>query len=130
MFFFGIFGISNKEKELRDINNVVCKKCRTMTTYKLIKVYNFFHIFFIPIIRWGQRYYLKSRCCNTIFEINPDLGGRLEQGEDVYIEDKDMTEVYSDYERKFYNEEVVCLACKNKVNTSFTYCPHCGERLK
>lgn len=131
MFFFGIFGVSSKEKEVRDIRNKICKKCNSMTTYKLIKTYNIFHIFFIPIIKWGEKYYLKSRCCATIFEIAEEVGKRLEQGEDVHIQDSQIREIYSNHEDNFYGDgEISCRGCGSRVKSSFKYCPNCGEKLK
>ncbi|QGU94180.1 zinc-ribbon domain-containing protein [Clostridium bovifaecis] len=131
MFFLGVFGISNREKEIRDISNIICKKCNSMTTYKMIKTYNIFHIFFIPIIKWKERYYLKSRCCGTIFEVPEEVGKRLEQGENEYIEDSQLHEVYSNYREKFYDDDQIsCRRCGNRVKSAFTYCPNCGEKLK
>lgn len=131
MFFFGILGISSKEKELRDINNIICKKCSSMTTYKLIKVYNVFHIFFIPIIRWGEKYYLKSRCCGTIFEVSKELCKRLETEKDINIKDENINEVYSGCEEEFYNQyQITCNKCGNRADSSFKYCPYCGEKLR
>jgi RNA polymerase subunit RPABC4/transcription elongation factor Spt4 len=64
VFFFGIFGLQSKEKELRDINNITCKKC-----------------------------------------------GRIS----VYNND--------------YDSEIVCPKCRGIVDSQFSYCPHCGQKL-
>ncbi|KYH29340.1 MULTISPECIES: zinc ribbon domain-containing protein [Clostridium] len=130
MFFFGVFGVSTREKEIREISNKICKKCGAMTAYKMIKTYNVFHIFFIPIIKWGEKYFLKSRCCDTIFEISGELGRELEQDEKVHIDDNELREIYSNYNNEFYNKkEIRCRNCGSEVDSSFKYCPNCGEKL-
>lgn len=122
--------MSNKEENIRNINNIVCKKCNSMSSYELIKTCNIFHIFFIPIIKWNEKYYLKSRCCDTIFQVSKDIGKKLERGENVSIEDGDLTEVYSNYGWQGYNPgETLCSYCGSRVDASFKYCPNCGHKI-
>lgn len=124
MFFIGIFGADERKKEIKSIQNVVCKACENMTTYKLIRVNKIFHLFFIPIFKWDKRYYLISRCCNTIFSIPYNLGESLENSEDVDIKDEDLEQINS-----YVNtNERICSNCGNMVKSNFKYCPHCGEK--
>lgn len=130
MFIFGVFGVGTKEKEIKDVQNIVCKKCGSMSTYKLSKLYNYFHIFFIPVFKWGDKYYLRSRCCNSVFELNKEVGNSIENGEYKGINDEDMIELYS--ERNNYGgavNDVKCASCSRIVDSSYVYCPHCGEKL-
>lgn len=125
MFFLGIFGIETRKKELRSIQNVVCKSCGMFTVYILIKTYNVFHFFFIPFFKWGEKYYVKSRCCGTIYEIPFDAGKRLEQGENMSFDNMEMREVYSGSSSEGRN--IHCEACGRIIDSSFTYCPYCGH---
>ena len=45
MFFIGVFGMENKDKEIEILNNISCKKCNKIVTGRLIKNFDFFHIF-------------------------------------------------------------------------------------
>lgn len=45
MFFIGIFGIENKDKEIKIIDNITCKRCNKIIRGKLMKNYDFFHFF-------------------------------------------------------------------------------------
>lgn len=56
VFFIGIFGIENKDEEIKVLENISCRKCNSTVTGRLIKNFVFFHIFFIPIFRWNERY--------------------------------------------------------------------------
>lgn len=126
MFFIGIFGIDNKEKEVRDIQNKVCKSCGNMTSFKLIKSYSFFHFFFIPLFKWNIKYFLISRCCNSVFSIPNELGKELEGGRDATIREEAMTPI-----NNFYGyDTIVCPSCKSIVEPRFSYCPYCGRRVK
>ena len=49
MFFIGVFGIEHREKIIKEINNLTCKKCLQNVTGKLIKEYDYFHFFFIHL---------------------------------------------------------------------------------
>lgn len=126
MFFVGIFGVETKEKELDDIQNIVCKSCGSMSSYKFIKTYNHFHFFFIPLYKWGIKYYLISRCCKNTFEIPLDLGKQIEEGRNVEVRDEDLTNitVYSS------SQDTLCPSCKTYVEPHYRYCPHCGVNIK
>lgn len=126
MFFIGIFGIEEKHKEIRNIQNVVCKGCQRMTTYQLIEKYNFFHFFFIPIFKWNYRYYLKCRSCTVVFEIPKELGERLKLGENPVINDMDLNPVFRG---ENYKTRIRCSNCGSEMEMGFQYCPHCGYKL-
>lgn len=131
MFFFGVFGIENKQKEIRLIQNVVCKACGSMTTYRLIKVYNYFHFFFIPIFKWGEIYYVESRCCASLFEIPREIGRELERGKDIPLNDEYLRQVNTNYGYgNDFGTTIVCHSCGRTIDRSFQFCPHCGNRVK
>ena len=126
MFFFGIFGINTKQEEIEDFENLVCKKCGILSRYTVIKTYNVFHFFFIPLIKWGEKYYLKSRCCNTIYAISKENLDRVKverSFNNIHLEEI-YTESSSDN-----NDTMICSNCGRSINCSFKYCPHCGEKL-
>lgn len=126
MFFIGIFGIDERKKEISTIQNVFCKACGSMTSYKLFKVNKVFHFFFIPIINWDKRYYLISRCCNSIFNIPNQLGTALENNEDTNINDEDLHQINS----YVHSNEHICSNCNNVVQSDYKYCPYCGEKME
>jgi len=125
MFFLGIFGIETKSKEITDINNSICKHCRKLGAYKLVKQYSYFHFFFIPLFKWGIEYYLISRCCNSIFGISKEKGKRLELGIDTIVGDHELSDKDDARVLQMYS----CPECGNKLERPIKFCPYCGKRL-
>ena len=129
MFFIGIFGIENKEKEIKIINNFTCKSCNRLTNGRVIKHYEFFHFFFIPIFKWNEKYYVKCESCKKVFSISKEKGKMIERGENVDLTYWDLNEVNNGYE-DYYNLNNVCNNCRKIVDSSYTYCPYCGNKIK
>jgi len=121
MFFIGIMGVDGKEKDVKIINSLPCKNCEEEPSGKLIKTFNYFHIFFIPIFRWNEKYYIICNGCNSIYEISKEKGKRLESGEDNTVTYWDLKVVKNSIRK--------CNKCGTMVEPEFTYCPHCGEKL-
>lgn len=129
MFFIGIFGIENKDKEIKTLDNISCKKCNNPTTARLIKNFNFFHLFFIPLFKWNEKYYVICNQCNSIYTILKDKGKALENGENVDISYWDLQEMDAENYTNSYYEENACTNCGRKVDANFKYCPYCGGRI-
>lgn len=118
MFIFGIFGVQNKSKILKEYNNVICT-CGRFSKMVLIQEYMYFHFFFIPIIKWGKKYFLEARCCGRVFEVPDDYVDELLRSE--IIDFNRVREVNTPYR--------VCPNCNQYVDRNFMYCPHCGSKL-
>ncbi|WP_251861517.1 zinc ribbon domain-containing protein [Clostridium sp. Marseille-Q2269] len=126
MFFFGIFGINTKKEEIEELENLICKKCGSLSRYTVIKTYNIFHFFFIPLIKWGEKYYLKSRCCNTVYYISKENLNSVREYKN--LNNMDLQEIYS--EKSYYeNHTIICDNCGKEIDSNFKYCPHCGKRI-
>lgn len=131
MFFIGIFGIENKDKEVKDLNNLTCKKCNSTIKGKLIKNFDFFHFFFIPIFKWNEKYYVLCNRCKCLYSIPKEKGKAIEEGEEVNITYWDLQEVYSDNNINFNNsyDMKICPNCGEQVKRDFKYCPYCGKEV-
>ena len=122
MFFIGILGTDNKLKEIKKLDNLSCKTCDSNEDIKLIKNYSYFHIFFIPIIKWNINYYVLCDKCNSVFKLKEEKGKLLEKGENVEI-------TYWDLEEISTNHKNICSNCGKEVENDYTYCPFCGEKI-
>lgn len=118
MFFFGIFGIQNKVKNVKEFNNVICV-CGRYSHLQLIEEYMYFHFFFIPIFKWGRKYYVEARCCGRMFEVPEDYVDHILNNDDIDL--SRLREIQTPYR--------VCSNCGKYVDSSFSYCPHCGKEL-
>ncbi|AOR23591.1 zinc ribbon domain-containing protein [Clostridium taeniosporum] len=128
MFFIGVFGIENKDKEIKNLENIICEKCNENVTAKLIKNFDFFHFFFIPILKWNESYYLICNKCNTIYEISNEKGKAIEKNEDVSISYWDLQKSRNQYSINNYAINK-CPYCDEKLENNFNYCPHCGKEI-
>lgn len=120
MFFIGIMGINQKEKVVREIEKVPCMTCKETPEGKLVKVYSYFHAFFIPLIKWNVKYVVLCNGCQQGFEISLEKGRLIEQGSDevTYWDLKPLKPL-----------QKRCMACGNILDPAHKFCPQCGKVL-
>ena len=128
MFFIGIFGVENKQKEIKILNDIQCRNCDKGSGGKLIKTFSFFHFFFIPLFRWNEKYYIICNGCNSAYEIPKDKGKRIEKGENIDVSYWDLKPVETVHGNYFGGNR--CRHCGKVVEAGFEYCPYCGEKLR
>ena len=120
---FFIMGITNGEKSLDYVDTVICKSCGKYGRFEGFMTYTALSLFFIPVFKWNKRYYLRTTCCNSIYEISPGLGKSIEGGEDVVIKDEDLNMVNGGRMYRY------CSNCGFNTMEDFVYCPKCSEKL-
>ncbi len=121
---FFIMGITEGRKEF-DFNQIMtCSACGSMGSFRVFMTYTVLSLFFIPCFKWNKRYYVRSTCCNAVYELEPELGKRIARGEDVRIQPENLTRVL--------NRGYTVKRCKNcgyATEEDFDFCPKCGERF-
>lgn len=153
---FFIMGISQGEQQLDYDGTIICGECGRYGHIQVFMTYMYFSFFFIPIFKWGRRYYVRMSCCQSLYELAPEVGRAIACGEDVTIRAEDMVLIDSGsnhaayYERarnfssqdeqaddlKPYqkmlpgiSEAKTCEACGYIAPADFVYCPKCGKKL-
>lgn len=121
---FFIFGISSKEKEIDFTQTIVCSNCGAYGSLKVFMTYSYFSLFFIPIIRWNKKYYVRKTCCGSLYTIDSDLGKDIENGIVNKIQDKDLTAL-----KVNHNRRGVCSNCNNSLESNYEFCPKCGKKV-
>jgi hypothetical protein len=128
MFFIGIFGIEEKKKELKTFPQVVCPLCGHFTQAVLFERFTYLHIFFIPTFRWNRHYYIRLRCCGTIYEADAETAQQLKTSDDIdFTRLKLVSGGFSGFSG-FEGRDAVCPGCGRSYDGSFSYCPHCGTK--
>lgn len=117
MFFIGIFGIRNKTKTIAVRQGEICPVCQALDQLKVVKKYEYFHFFFIPLWRWNVRYLIRTRCCVQTRGLPLQLGEKIERGEEV---DWGKFKPTAPIKR--------CPQCFGPLKDEYKYCPHCGEK--
>ena len=95
-----------------------CDTCQCEGTLELIKTYECFRLFFIPLFKWNVKYYLKHSC-----------GGQATISEEIAIGilhgTIEMNNMHIEHE-KLKSEH--CSHCGHDLDSQFEYCPYCGQK--
>ena len=121
---FFMIGITDGQKDL-DFNQVItCPICSAMGSYRVFMTYTVLSLFFIPCFKWNRRYYVKSTCCDAIYELDPEIGKRISRGEHIEIRRENLTRVL--------NQGHIMKRCSSygySTEEDFEFCPKCGNRF-
>jgi predicted RNA-binding Zn-ribbon protein involved in translation (DUF1610 family) len=81
-----------------------------------------FTLFFIPLFRFGKRYFITCPDCGAVYEMRKEAGEYAAANWNAEINPDSIFIVQNSYKK-------TCPACKCSVNSDSRYCPNCGERL-
>lgn len=121
---FFIFGISSKQEELDFNQTLICKTCGAYGRLEAYMTYSYFSLFFIKILKWNRKYYIRSTCCGSIYKIDEALGKLIKRGGSIKIEDSDLEPINENWSRSGR-----CRDCSYPIEDDFEYCPRCGAKL-
>lgn len=123
---FFLMGINNGRKDLDFNQTIVCKLCGRFGRYQVFMTYTVLSLFFIPVIKWNRRYYVQTSCCNTLYELEPEVGRAIAHGQEVEIQPEYLTRIYTGGSRYDYKH---CPNCGYETAEDFEFCPKCGNRF-
>ncbi len=121
--FFIALGLQDKDKHLGSYNNVVCPSCGRLTRYDIFKSYRYLHIFFIPTFTWNVKCLVKTSCCGSYYELDPEVGKKFEKNPNTEIKNENLRQI------NIHSTNKYCPHCKTNVPPEFNYCPYCGNKL-
>ncbi|MDO4465667.1 MAG: zinc ribbon domain-containing protein [Bacillota bacterium] len=120
---FIMMGINSQSKALDFHQMVVCESCGGYGRYMVFVTYTVFSLFFIPLFKWNKQYFVQMSCCDSVYQLDPDIGKQIERKENVQIKSDNLTLV------KKSNKSYNCPQCGYILNSEFEYCPKCGTKL-
>lgn len=120
---FFLMGISRGEKKLDYVKTIICVNCSKYGRYEIFMTYTYLSLFFIPVLKWDKRYYVKTTCCQNLYELDAIVGKKILNGQETDIRQEDLTPVNG----HSFNKS--CPACGYIANSDFIYCPKCGKQL-
>jgi hypothetical protein len=123
MIFFFVGGADQAQKPIGVYNNVICPSCGMLTRYEISKTYSYFHLFFIPTFRWNVRYLVTTGCCGNLYELDPEIGRKFERKQNPEIRNEHLRPLSQ------YVSFKSCSGCRAKVDTGYSFCPYCGQKL-
>ena len=129
MFFVG--GISQGTKELLyQAVMFVCDRCGRYGRYQVFMTYSYLSLFFIPVFKWNRRYFAKSTCCGTVYEINQEIGQRIARGEELQLRPEHLNLISDGHQAPAWQMEAKrCANCGYETKENFDFCPKCGNRF-
>lgn len=120
---FFIMGISQGRKKLNFDQMIICNNCGKYGHLEVYMIYSYLSFFFIPLIKWGRSYCVRTTCCDTVIPIDNELGKQIEQGEVTSLPESIIPDNYR------YSPKKRCDNCGFETEEDFQFCPKCGGRL-
>jgi hypothetical protein len=118
-----LFGTSSKEEKLDFTQSIVCSNCGSHGKYEAFMTYSIFTMFFIPVLKWNKKFYIVSKCCESSYRLNKEIGRSIERGENVHVNESDLQPIN-------INNTIVCSNCEFVIEEGFEYCPKCGTKIE
>ncbi len=122
MFFFLAVTSGKKELGLRRCGYFPCCGIRGAPA-PVVCTFERFILFFLPLFRFGKRYFVSCPDCGAVYEIDPREGRRIEQDPYASI-DPSRIRLVSKGNRTRY-----CTKCGAPVSPGDRFCPKCGAKL-
>lgn len=122
LFFIGVFGADAKVAPVGELQNAACPVCTGRCNMAVVKRYNYFHAFFIPLFKWGKGYLATCGCCASMMELNPEKGQELERTGHCNVNQEDFHIIRD-------NNTGRCPNCKAFNPPGSRYCNSCGSSL-
>ena len=83
---FFIMGITDGRKDFDFTQTIICNLCGKYGRYQVFMTYTVLSMFFIPCFKWNKHYYVQTSCCNTLYELVPEIGKAIARGQQVEIQ--------------------------------------------
>lgn len=122
MFFIGVFGIEDRQKEIMRLNNIVCPDCGRYASATLWFSYTFFHFFFIPLFKWNKTWFVRLSCCGAVYGCGGEAADEIRRNGRV-----DFSKCRKQNAAQGFGQR--CPYCGSQVASGFSYCPYCGKEL-
>lgn len=117
-------GITDGRKDLDFSQLITCNICGKYGSFHVFMTYTVLSLFFIPCFKWNRRYYVRTSCCNTLYELDPEVGKAIAKGEKPKILPEHLEKINQG--RHSFRR---CSYCGYETTEDFVYCPKCGNRF-
>lgn len=74
---FFMMGITAGRKDFDFHQQIICDICGKYGRFQVSMTYTVLSLFFIPCFKWNKHYYVQTSCCNTVYELDAEVGKRI-----------------------------------------------------
>ncbi|MCI5596443.1 MAG: zinc ribbon domain-containing protein [Lachnospiraceae bacterium] len=129
---FFIMGVNQGRKNIPHHQLVICDRCNQYGRYEVVMTYMYFSLFFLPLFKWKKRYFVKTSCCHSLYQLDPKIGRAIARGMEIEISPKDMILIQRGTGiKQEKTEHKFCIHCGyTTTEEDFDYCPKCGNLLE
>lgn len=120
---FFIMGMNTRQVKLNFSQLEVCRCCGKYGRIEVFMTYMCLSIFFLPILKWGKRYYVRMDCCDSVTEISKEVGRGIEKGTITEIPYGELSFGTREDSMKH------CSYCGYTTEEDFDFCPKCGKEF-
>ncbi len=125
---FFLMGVHDQQRQLDFTQTNLCTVCGRYGRYEVFMTCMVFTLFFIPLVHWNRRYYVRTTCCGRRYELNPEVGRRIQRGERVQIRPDDLRDMGPSGGYGYSGGRIRrCAYCGYTTTEDFAYCPKCGR---
>ncbi len=125
---FFIMGITEGRKDFDFLQSIVCSVCGRYGQFQVFMTYTVLSLFFIPCFKWNKHYYVRTTCCDTLYELDPEVGKRIAKGEIIEIRPEHLQRVGNGSNDSFRSYKT-CANCGYTTDEDFQFCPKCGREF-
>lgn len=122
---FFIMGVSQGRKKLNFDQLIICGHCGKYGHLEVYMVYSYLSLFFIPVLKWGRRYYVQTTCCETAVELEAEQGRQIARGEITSLPESIIPRTY-EYQA---SSRKYCSSCGFETEEDYQFCPKCGAKF-
>lgn len=120
--FFIIFGNRSKVVPVGQIYDTVCPICQNRTMLDVHRKYDYFHLFYLPIVKYNSKYFAFCSSCGSVYEMSAEHGKAVKKGALTALEPGNLQLLKSNYRPH-------CSSCGAQQSDNGLYCSQCGEKL-
>lgn len=125
---FFMMGITDGRKDFDFHQQIICDICGKYGRFQVFMTYTVLSLFFIPCFKWNKHYYVQTSCCNTVYELDAEIGKRIAAGEDMEILPQHLRQMNQQVFEYLAKELEKMPAGKKQSKEKI--CPECGLPMK
>ena len=101
---FFIMSITSGRKDFDFLQYILCSICGRYGRYQVFMTYTVLSLFFIPCFKWDKHYFVQTSCCNTVYELDSEIGKKIARGEIVEIRDEDLQSADGSFKKEVIHD--------------------------